>query len=169
MDSNEYGKYLLRMVDRKPSARDLTNETDGYLIIRKIRTTGLGAARAPAPVANVTALDYPEIDLADAIQVRTLVRTHQPQAIINATAYTAVDRAESEPEIATAINARAPGLLAKKPGAWVRSSSIIPPTMFSTVIRAAHTWKATSPIPWEYTGRASSRESGIIQAAVGIP
>jgi dTDP-4-dehydrorhamnose reductase len=84
------------------------------LLLGKFGQLGWELRRALAPVGNVTALDYPEIDLANESQVRALVRTQQPQAIINATAYTAVDRAESEPEIAMAINARAPGLLAEE-------------------------------------------------------
>ena len=61
------------------------------------------------------ALDYPEIDLAQREPVcASWCAPHQPEVIVNATAYTAVDRAESEPELAMAINARAPGLLAEE-------------------------------------------------------
>lgn len=56
------------------------------------------------------------VDLADAGSLRALVRTVQPNLIINAAAYTAVDQAESEPELAMAINAVAPGLLAEEAG-----------------------------------------------------
>jgi dTDP-4-dehydrorhamnose reductase len=70
--------------------------------------------RSLAPLGEVTAVDYPEIDLVNESQVRELVRLHRPQVIVNATAYTAVDRAESEPKIAMAINARAPGFLAEE-------------------------------------------------------
>ena len=117
----------------------------------------------------MTALDYPEIDLTNAGQVRSLVRTHQPQAIINATAYTAVDRAESEPEIAMAINARAPGLLAEEAR---RLGALLIHYSTDYVFdgkRAVHTWKATCPTPWEYTGRASSKESGSSRRRAGIP
>ena len=47
-------------------------------------------------------------------QIRQLVRRVQPTLIVNATAYTAVDRAESEPQVARDINARAPGILAEE-------------------------------------------------------
>jgi dTDP-4-dehydrorhamnose reductase len=53
------------------------------------------------------------LDLADAAACRALVEQHQPDWVINAGAYTAVDKAESEPELAHAVNAAAPGALAE--------------------------------------------------------
>lgn len=53
------------------------------------------------------------LDLADVLAVRDLLDRHQPRVILNAAAYTAVDRAESEPELANAINAEAVGELAR--------------------------------------------------------
>ncbi len=53
-------------------------------------------------------------DLAIEDQVRELVRKTEPNVILNAAAYTAVDRAESEPELAMAINANAPRALAEE-------------------------------------------------------
>lgn len=53
-------------------------------------------------------------DLASEEQVRDLVRKAEPDLILNASAYTAVDRAESEPELALAINANAPRILAEE-------------------------------------------------------
>jgi dTDP-4-dehydrorhamnose reductase len=49
-----------------------------------------------------------ELDLADAEACRQAVRQHRPDWVLNAGAYTAVDRAESEPELALAVNAGAP-------------------------------------------------------------
>jgi len=62
----------------------------------------------------VVALDYPEINMADAASIRKTVQEHRPEVIINATAYTAVDKAESEPELAEAINGTGPGVLAEE-------------------------------------------------------
>lgn len=56
--------------------------------------------------------DRHNVDLGDPEQVRAMVRDSQPDLILNAAAYTAVDRAESEPELAIAINATAPRVLA---------------------------------------------------------
>jgi dTDP-4-dehydrorhamnose reductase len=53
------------------------------------------------------------LDMADAEACRALVQQHQPDWLINAGAYTAVDMAESEPELAHAVNAQAPGAMAE--------------------------------------------------------
>nr|VFK62318.1 MAG: dTDP-4-dehydrorhamnose reductase [Candidatus Kentron sp. UNK]VFK70415.1 MAG: dTDP-4-dehydrorhamnose reductase [Candidatus Kentron sp. UNK] len=55
-----------------------------------------------------------EFDLADPESLREKLRNHWPDLIVNPAAYTAVDRAESEPELARAINAEAPGVLAEE-------------------------------------------------------
>jgi dTDP-4-dehydrorhamnose reductase len=70
--------------------------------------------RALAPLGEVIACDRSQLDLADPDTLRQRVRTIAPQAIVNAAAYTAVDRAESEPELARAVNAIAPGVLAEE-------------------------------------------------------
>jgi dTDP-4-dehydrorhamnose reductase len=53
-----------------------------------------------------------ELDLADAAACAAAVRDHRPDWVLNAGAYTAVDRAEGEPELAHAVNASAPGAFA---------------------------------------------------------
>ncbi|HEX4080346.1 MAG TPA: dTDP-4-dehydrorhamnose reductase [Rhizomicrobium sp.] len=58
-------------------------------------------------------LGRPECDLADAVAVRRAILREQPEIVINAAAYTAVDRAESEPEIAAKVNRDAPAAMAK--------------------------------------------------------
>jgi len=83
------------------------------LLLGKYGQLGWELQRALLPLGDVLALDYPEIDLAKDDFIGT-VRSYRPQVIVNATAYTAVDRAESEAETATAINARAPGILAEE-------------------------------------------------------
>lgn len=70
--------------------------------------------RTLAPLGEVIALDTPEFDLSEEDQVRQRVRQTQPQFIVNAAAYTAVDQAESEPDLATKVNAHAPGILAEE-------------------------------------------------------
>lgn len=68
--------------------------------------------RTLAPLGDVVALDYPEVDLVKPASILPLLKQIQPQVIVNATGYTAVDRAESEAALARAINASAPELLA---------------------------------------------------------
>ena len=84
------------------------------LQIGTIGQLGWELLRTCAPLGEVVALDYPEVDLTDNSGLRELVRTVNPDIIINAAAYTNVDKAESEPEIARAINAIGPGVLAEE-------------------------------------------------------
>jgi dTDP-4-dehydrorhamnose reductase len=90
------------------------NEMMRLLLLGKFGQLGWELHRALSPLGEVIALDYPEIDLSQPDQIRPLVRQAQPAVIVNATAYTAVDRAESEPELTRAINALAPGILAEE-------------------------------------------------------
>ena len=75
---------------------------------------GWELARALAPLGEVIGLDRNRLDLSQPDTLRETVRAIAPGAIVNAAAYTAVDRAESEPELARAINAIAPGVLAEE-------------------------------------------------------
>ena len=71
---------------------------------------------------DLIALTRAEVDLTDADAVRKAVQYASPEIVINAAAYTAVDRAESEPELAHKINAFAPGILAEEMtriGGWL--------------------------------------------------
>ncbi len=70
--------------------------------------------RALAPLGEVVATDRSTLDLAREDQIRSVVRAVKPDVILNAAAYTAVDKAESEPELAMRINGFAPGVLAEE-------------------------------------------------------
>ena len=63
---------------------------------------------------EVIAYSRDQLDLANPDQIRSVIRDVRPGIILNAAAYTAVDRAESEPELAQAINAHAPRILAEE-------------------------------------------------------
>jgi len=75
---------------------------------------GWEVASRLAALGEVVALDRTALDLADGDAIRARVRELHPDVIVNAAAYTAVDRAESEPDRANAINATAPGVLAEE-------------------------------------------------------
>ena len=62
---------------------------------------------------QVTALDQADLDLAQLDQIETTIHAHHPDWVINASAYTAVDRAEQEPQLADAINHLAPAAMAR--------------------------------------------------------
>ncbi len=83
------------------------------LLLGKVGQLGWELQRTLAPLGQVTSLDYPEINLANPEKLPLLVKEVHPQVIVNATAYTAVDRAESEAQLAMQINGEAPGILAK--------------------------------------------------------
>jgi len=70
--------------------------------------------RALAPLGELIATDRSTLDLADPDAIRRVVREVKPEVIVNAAAYTAVDKAESEPELAMQINGIAPGVLAEE-------------------------------------------------------
>jgi dTDP-4-dehydrorhamnose reductase len=68
--------------------------------------------RTCPPSLELLAFGREQLDLVDAAACRAVVEEHQPDWLINAGAYTAVDRAESEPELAHRVNAQAPGAFA---------------------------------------------------------
>ncbi|MFZ7110777.1 MAG: dTDP-4-dehydrorhamnose reductase [Desulfatiglandales bacterium] len=62
--------------------------------------------------ADVVGCDLPEVDITDPAALERAVKGAQASVVINAAAYTAVDRAESEPELAFAVNRDGPAVLA---------------------------------------------------------
>ena len=96
--------------------------TRRILLTGKHGQVGFELQRTLAPLGEICAVDYADCDLADASAVSALVRAVKPDLIVNSAAYTAVDKAESEPERAHTVNAVAPGVLGEesvKLGAWV--------------------------------------------------
>ncbi len=86
------------------------------LLFGKTGQVGWELQRSLAPLGQLVALGSGSSemcgDLRDADGIAHTVRTIAPDVIVNAAAHTAVDKAESEPELAGALNARAPGILA---------------------------------------------------------
>jgi dTDP-4-dehydrorhamnose reductase len=70
--------------------------------------------RALQPLGAVTATDRATLDLADGAAIVRVIRELKPELIVNAAAYTAVDKAESEPDLAMQINGVAPGVMAEE-------------------------------------------------------
>ena len=64
--------------------------------------------------ADVTALGRDQADLSDPATCAAAIRTHAPDVVINAAAYTAVDKAEEEEACATVVNGDAPGAMARE-------------------------------------------------------
>lgn len=84
------------------------------LVIGRNGQVGWELERTLAPLGEVLACNRTRIDLAVPGDIRVAVREARPDIIVNAAAYTAVDKAESEPELAMAINGTAPGVLAEE-------------------------------------------------------
>ncbi len=84
------------------------------LLIGKGGQLGWELQRCLPTLGQVMALDYPEIDLAHPETLRRLIQSIAPQLLINAAAYTNVDKAESEADLAWQINAVAPGIMAEE-------------------------------------------------------
>jgi dTDP-4-dehydrorhamnose reductase len=102
------------------------------LLIGSDGQVGWELRRTLAPVGQVIAASLngengPAVDLVDAASVRRLFSETQPSAVVNAAAYTAVDKAESDPELAQAINGDALGLIAE-----LAAASRIPVLHYST-------------------------------------
>lgn len=83
------------------------------LLIGKNGQLGWEFQRTLPTLGQLTAIDWPEIDLAHPEMIRDLIRTLHPQIIVNAAAYTAVDKGENEVDLAAAINTAAPAILAE--------------------------------------------------------
>jgi dTDP-4-dehydrorhamnose reductase len=106
---------LYRMPEAsKENQSSITSAGPRILIFGAAGQLGVELQRGFAASGRVTAVDRTSGDLENPEQVRTLIRSVQPEIILNAAAYTAVDRAESEPERANAINAGGPRLLAEE-------------------------------------------------------
>lgn len=74
---------------------------------------GFELKRALAPLGEVVAPTRQEMDLSDLTSVLAALNRYQPAIIVNPAAYTAVDKAETEVELAMAVNAQAPGVMAE--------------------------------------------------------
>jgi nucleoside-diphosphate-sugar epimerase len=75
---------------------------------------GFELQRALAPLGEVVAMGSTDCDLVDAQALRALVDRVAPDVIVNPSAYTAVDKVESEPALAAAVNAVAPGIFGEE-------------------------------------------------------
>jgi len=87
------------------------------LVIGRRGQVGWELRRTLAPLGEIVAFDHPDIDLTKPETLRPLVRKVAPSIIVNAAAYTAVDKAEDEVEICRLINAEAPKVLAEEAAA----------------------------------------------------
>lgn len=83
------------------------------LLFAKNGQLGYELQRTLAPLGEVIALDFPEVDFSKPQELAKLVQEVQPDILVNPAAYTAVDKAESEQEIAYLVNRDSPAVLAE--------------------------------------------------------
>lgn len=93
-----------------------------FLLLGADGQVGWELRRALLPLGDVLPCTRAQADFSDLPALRALLEREQPHVIVNAAAYTAVDQAEREPELAQRINAQAPAVLAEHAaahGAWL--------------------------------------------------
>ena len=123
--------------------------------------------RALLPLGTVHALTRTEVDLARPQDLLPRLDALQPQVVVNAAAYTAVDRAEQEPELAQALNAALPALLATwatAHGAWLLHYST--DYVFDGAKQGAYT-EGDAPNPINVYGRTKLAGEQAIQGSAG--
>jgi dTDP-4-dehydrorhamnose reductase len=85
---------------------------DGVLLFGADGQLGHALLAELSVLGRLIPLTLADVDIADAKALRAVIHRHAPRFIVNAAAYTAVDKAEQEPDLAQAINATAPGIMA---------------------------------------------------------
>jgi dTDP-4-dehydrorhamnose reductase len=90
------------------------NSTPTILLLGRQGQVAWELQRTLQSIGPLTTLGSTELNLTDPDKIRATLRQLRPQIVVNAAAYTAVDKAESEPALAHAINAIAPTILAEE-------------------------------------------------------
>lgn len=138
------------------------------LLFGKNGQLGWELQRSLAPLGDLIALDRSTSeacgDLSDLAGLAATVHALRPDVIVNAAAHTAVDKAESEPELARTVNALAPGVLAREAallGAWLVHFS----TDYVFDGSGERPWTETdTPAPLSVYGRTKLEGEQAIQA-----
>jgi dTDP-4-dehydrorhamnose reductase len=91
----------------------MSNQRNRILLLGNTGQLGWELNRCLATLGELTALDYPHIDYLELTALQQIIKEHKPQVIVNAAAFTAVDKAEEQPEMAFGINSTAPGVIAE--------------------------------------------------------
>jgi dTDP-4-dehydrorhamnose reductase len=137
------------------------------LLFGKGGQVGWELQRSLSVLGNVTALDFNSQehcgDFSNPAGLADTVRALRPDVIVNAAAHTAVDKAESEPELARTLNATAPGVLAEEAarlGAWLVHYS----TDYVFDGSGSRPWVETdTPAPLSVYGRTKLEGEQLIQ------
>ena len=139
------------------------------LLFGKGGQVGWELQRSLAPLGELIALDRHSTDhcgdLANLPGLVATVRALRPDVIVNAAAYTAVDKAESEPELARTVNALAPGVLAQE-AAKLGALLVYYSTDYVFDGSGSRPWtEADTPAPLNVYGRTKLEGEQAIQSA----
>ncbi len=85
-----------------------------FLLIGRNGQLGWELQRTCMTLGEVVATDYPDVDISQAAALRELIRTVKPDILLNPAAYTNVDKAESEIDLARKVNSIAPAIMAEE-------------------------------------------------------
>jgi len=85
-----------------------------FLLIGRNGQLGWELQRTCMTLGEVIATDYPDVDISQTAALRDLIRTVKPDILLNPAAYTNVDKAESEIDLARKVNSIAPGIMAEE-------------------------------------------------------
>jgi dTDP-4-dehydrorhamnose reductase len=128
---------------------------------------GHALAQALPVMGSVVACARAQADLSQASALQALLDQHQPQLIVNAAAYTAVDKAEQEPDVAQAINAQAPAVLAQ----WAAAHGAVLVHYSTDYVfdgRSPQPYtEADAPAPLSVYGQSKCAGERAVQAAAG--
>jgi len=148
-------------------------QNDRILLVGVQGQLGWELRRALAPLGTlVCAARRPEgddlpVDLADERSLAELVRSVKPRLIVNAAAYSAVDQAEREPDLAMAVNGRAPGILQAE-GARLGAATVHYSTDYVFDGAGSRPWtEADEPRPLNVYGRSKLAGEQAMAAAGG--
>lgn len=138
------------------------------LLTGRTGQVGYELERSLQGLGDIVALDRVGMDLSDLDSVRNAIREVRPDLIVNPAAYTAVDQAESEPDLAIRINGEAPGVMAEE-AARLGAAMIHYSTdyVFDGTKAGAYV-ESDSPCPVNMYGRSKLAGERAIQAS-GIP
>lgn len=138
------------------------------LLIGHDGQVGFELQRTLAALGPVRSVCYPDIDFANPDSIVNVVREARPGIIVNAAAYTAVDKAETEPELCRRLNADAPRILAEEAqrlgAALVHYSTDF---IYDGERRRPYT-ETDTPCPLSVYGR-TKLEGDLAIAATGVP
>ena len=138
------------------------------LLTGRTGQVGYELERSLQGLGNIVALDRAGMDLSDLDSVRNAIRDVRPDLIVNPAAYTAVDQAEKEPDLAMRINGEAPGVMAEE-AARLGAAMIHYSTDYVFDGTKASAYVETDPTcPANMYGRSKLAGEQAIQAS-GIP